>query len=404
MASERPTEERLILRSVSVENSTVFSSSDWDKIIKPYLNREVDFPTLLELQRQLTALYRNAGYPTSRFVLLDQDINNATVTYQAIEGKLVKITIEGLSHLQDSYIRSRLEAAASSPLSMTKLQEALVLLQQNPLIETIEADFEAGVIQGESTLLVRIVEAPQILLGIKADNWENPQIGAVGMSVYGSNLNVWGWGERLDFEYKLTEDRGLARLFASYTVPLNVDDTTLRLYYRDDDTRIVETPLEDVGLVTESSTFSVGVTQPLIKKPNEELNIDVSLDIRQSENFIFETIPFPTFGDSNRLNLSVLRLSASFLSRTPETSFGISSQLSLGLGVLGASPESDLLNTDFFSWQLQAQYAIKLSDNWIFLSRFQGQVTPDSLPSMEQFALGGGRNRSGVSAQYSFWR
>lgn len=387
--TEESTAEKLRLRAVLVKNSTVFREADWKEIIAPYLNQEVDFPTLLELQRQLSELYRTAGYPTSSFVLLAQDIKNGTVTYEAIEGKLVVIEIEGLSYIQDNYIRSRLEAAARPPLSLTQLQSALVLLQQSPLIETIEAEFDAGVIQGESELLVRIVEAPRWYLGIRADNAENPQIGAVGMGVYGSNLNLWGWGDRLDFEYKLTQKRGLERLFASYTIPVNALDTIVRLYYRDDETRIVEAPLEDVGLVTESSTVSVGVTQPLLKKPNQELNLEMSLDLRQSETFIFETVPFPVFNDSNRINLSVLRLSSSFLTRTPETSFGLRAQLSFGLNGLGASKSGDFLDTDFFSGQLQAQSGFKLSENWLVLTRFQAQVTPDSLPSMEQFAIGG---------------
>ncbi len=387
--TKQPTTQGLILRSVLVKNSTVFSSADWEGVIAPYLHQEVDFSTLLELQSQLSELYRAAGYPTSGFVLLAQEIKNGTVTYSAIEGKLVKIEIEGLSHLQDTYIRSRLEAAARPPLSVRQLQESLVLLQQSPLIETIEADFNPGVIQGESSLLVRVREASRWSLGLSSDNWENPQIGEVGMGVYARNLNMLGWGDNLDFEYKLTEKKGLDRLFASYRVPLNSLDTTVRLYYRNDETRVVEAPLEDVGLVTESSTFSVGVTHPLIKKPNQELNLEVNLDLRQSETFIFETIPFPNFGDSNRINLSVLRLSSSFLTRTPDTSFGIRSQLSLGLNGLGASESSDFVDTDFFGGQLQAQYAVRLSENWLFLTRFQGQGTLDSLPSMEQLAIGG---------------
>lgn len=386
---QQPIKDGFILRSVLVNNSTVFSPKDLEDIIAPYLGQRVDYLTLIEIEEQLTQLYQQAGYATSGVFLPEQDINNGTVIYEAIEGELVEIEIEGLSHLQDSYIRSRIEEAANPPLSLVKLKESLILLQQSPLIESIETDFKQGVVQGENSLSIRIVEAPRWSFGVKADNWENPEIGEVGLGVYASNLNLLGWGDKVDFEYKLTESEGLDRLFVNYSVPVTVNDTKLNLFYRDDETQIVEDIFRDIGLVTQSSTLSIGVIQPIIKKPNEDLKFSMSFDSRESETFIFETIPFPIFGDSNRINLSVLRFSVTYLNRTPQSSFAIDSQFSLGLNMFNASRSLDLIDTNFFSARFQAQYAIKIDDNWIGLTRFQGQLTPNSLPAMEQIAIGG---------------
>lgn len=388
IASE-PIKDGFILRSVLVNNSTVFSQKDLEDIIAPYLGQRVNYLTLIEIEEKLTQLYQQAGYATSGVFLPEQDINNGTVIYEAIEGELVKIEIEGLSHLQDSYIRSRIEEAATPPLSVAKLKDSLILLQQSPLIESIEADFKPGVVRGESSLSIGIVEAPRWSFGVKADNWENPEIGEVGVGVYGSNQNLLGWGDKVDFEYKLTESKGLDRLFINYSVPVTANDTKLNFFYRDDETRIVEDIFRDIGLVTQSSTLSVGVSQPIIKKPNEDLTFGMSFDARQSESFIFETIPFPVFGNSNRINLSVLRFSVAYLNRTPQSSLVINNQLSFGLNVFNSSRSLDLIDTNFFASRLQAQYGIKIDDNWVFVTRFQGQLTPNSLPAMEQIAIGG---------------
>ncbi len=386
---KQPTKDGFILRSVLVNNSTVFSSEDWEDIIAPYLGQRVDYLTLIEIERQLSELYQRAGYITSGVVLPEQEIENGTVIYEAIEGKLVEIKIEGLSHLQNSYIRSRIEEVTQPPLSLAKLKDSMVLLQQNPLINSLDADFEPGIVQGESTLLMRVKEAPRWSFGIKVDNWENPEIGEVGVGVYGSNLNLLGLGDKVDFEYKFTENEGLDRLSISYSIPVTVNDTTINLFYRNDDTRIVEDIFRDIGVVTQSSTVSIGVTQPIIKKINEDLKFNLSFDSRESETFIFETIPFPIFGDSNEINLSVLRFSLIYLNRTPQSSFAIDTQLSFGLNMFNASPSLDLIDTNFFSVRLQAQYALKIDDNWIALTRFQGQLTPNSLPAMEQIAIAG---------------
>ncbi len=379
---------QFLLKSVFIEGSTALTPSDFASTIAPYLNREVNYEDLLELAEKLTQIYQQAGYSTSRVILPEQSLETGKVTYEAIEGRLGELEIDGLTHLQDSYIRDRLEAVAEPPLSLPKLQEALALLQQSPLIESIDANFNPGIIvAGESSLRVIVVEAPRWQLGIRGDNYENPQFGDFGVTFSASNQNLVGWGDRLDFDYKILE--GLNKLFARYSVPLNSQDGTLQVYYRDDDSRLVEEPLEDIGLVVESSTVSFGFTQPLLRTPNEEFNLGISLDLRQSEAFIFETIPFPLYNGSNRLNLSVLRLTQTYLSRSPDTSLGAFSQLSIGLGVFDSSPPGEFINTEFFSWQGQLQYASKLGEEWIFVARLLGQITPDSLPAIEQFPIGG---------------
>ena len=241
---------------VQVTGSTAFSESDFAPVIAPYLNQEITAEALLQLGQKLTELYQNAGYPTSEVVLLEQEIVGGRVVYQAIEGRLTELEIQGLRHIQESYIRERIELAASPPLSARRLEEALLLLQQSPLIEKVEANLSPGLVVGESSLFVKVTEAPRWQLGLSADNRENPAIGEWGVGLAASNQNLWGWGDRLELEYKFTEDEGLSKLFASYTFPVNARDGQLRLSYRDDDTRVVEAPLLEAGLVTNSSTVS----------------------------------------------------------------------------------------------------------------------------------------------------
>ncbi len=375
---------------VQVMGSTAFSEEDFAPVIAPYLHREITPEALRELGRQLTEVYKSAGYPTSEVVLPPQEIVGGRVVYQAIEGRLTELEIQGLRHIRESYIRERIELAASPPLSAPKLEEALVLLQQTPLIEKLEANLSPGLVMGESSLAVTVTEAPRWQLGIRADNAENPAIGEWGLGFSARNHNVFGWGDRLELEYKFTVDDGLDKFFASYTVPVNARDGTLRLSYRDDDTRIVEAPLLEAGLVTNSSTVSVGFQQPLWKSPDNEFILGGSLELRESETFIFETVPLPAFNGSNRLNLSISRFWQTFLARSAHSSLGIWSQFSFGLPIFDATSQSEFLNTEFFDWQGQVQYAAQLGGDWIFLTRLQGKWTPDSLPVIEQFAIGGG--------------
>ena len=380
----------LILNTIVVEGSTAFKQSDFAPLITPYLNRSVKYEELLELAEKLTKLYEESGFTTSQVVLLEQEINDGRLVYSAIEGQITQIKIDGLTHYQDSYIRSRIEAAVTTPFSPSQLGDALLLLQQESGIEKIKGEILPSYIEAQNSLSIQVDELPQRWsLRTNINNYDNPQFGEVGISTSLSNVNLLGWGDTIDLEYRLTKESSLNQRMVRYRLPLNIQNGTLQILYRDNEARVVESTLADIGLVTDSSTLSLSFNQPIIAKVNSNFSLGIDLDIRKSESFIFNTIPFPVFGESNRINLSVLRLSQLYLERSSTNSFSVRSQLSMGLDIFGASPVSELINTNFISWQFQTQYAFRINSNLFFVARYQSQLSLDSLPSIEQFTLGG---------------
>lgn len=388
--TEGKTLETVYLKKITVQGSTIFDDSDFQEITASYINKTVTYEDLIEIEDRLSGLYHQQGYETSSVYLPAQDIKNGIVIYEVIEGQLKDINIQGLSHLQENYVRSRIASKVTIPLSKESLEEALLLLQQDPRIEKIEANFNPGVIIGESSLEIKVSETQRWRFGLQGDNYDNPQIGGEGgVAIEFTNNNITGWGDQLELDYKVTESDGLNKLFVRYAVPVNANDGLFQVYYRDEDTRIIEAPLEEIGFKTKSSTISLGFNQPIDKRANREINLGIELSLRESSSFVFDDIPFPVFNGSNYLNLPILRLNQSYLSRSETISFGFSSQFSMGLGILHPSPPSSLLNTEFFSWRGQTQLAKKISEDLLFVARGQWQMTPDSLPSIEQFGIGG---------------
>jgi hemolysin activation/secretion protein len=74
------------------------------------------------------------------------------VQIQVIEGELEGITILGLERLQPGYVRSRIERLAGKPLNQKRLEQALQLLQIDPVIERVNAELTAGSTPGSNIL------------------------------------------------------------------------------------------------------------------------------------------------------------------------------------------------------------------------------------------------------------
>ena len=130
------------LQQVILYDSTVVSQEQVDAAARPYIGLNVTLEDLQELQKQLNALYIQAGYTTTIVQFLARDnqrleAGEGIVVYRALEGNLEKIETDGLSHLRESYLRERLLPYAESPLNINQLEEGLLLLQEDSLIDTI---------------------------------------------------------------------------------------------------------------------------------------------------------------------------------------------------------------------------------------------------------------------------
>jgi Hemolysin activation/secretion protein len=215
---------------VEVLGSTVFSREELSRVVKPFENRDLTFEQLLEIRTAITRLYTNRGYTTSGAFLPPQDdLASGVVKIQVVEGELEQIEIQGLRRVRQSYVRKRLALAGRAPVNINKLETGLQLLQLDPLFTSVQAELRAGTTPGRSVLTVRLKEARALHGGLLVENRESPSVGNIGGTFFLRHDNLLGFGDRLGFEYELTE--GVRRYDFSYAFPLNPRDGVLSLYY-----------------------------------------------------------------------------------------------------------------------------------------------------------------------------
>lgn len=379
------------IRDVQVLGSTILQAEIAALIQNFLANREeTTFEELIELRAAITQLYISNGYITSgAFLPNNQDLSDGIVEIQVVEGELERIEISGLNRLRQEYVRDRIELSTSTPLNQQKLESALQLLQLNPLIQQVNAELTVGSTPGRNVLLVEVREAPAFHANIDANNYQSASVGSEQVSLQISHDNLLGFGDRLSAGYAITE--GLDSFDASYAVPLNARDGTLRVGYSNDDSVIVEEEFEDLDIRSESESFSLSFRQPLSRTPESEFAVSLGLDLRRSQTFILGDIPFsfsegPEDGESK---VSVIRFSQDWVDRNARTVLAARSQFSLGLDAFDATVNDTGTDGRFFSWLGQFQWVQQMSPRLLLLTRVNAQLTPDSLLPLERFGFGG---------------
>ncbi|WP_242043743.1 ShlB/FhaC/HecB family hemolysin secretion/activation protein [Leptolyngbya sp. FACHB-671] len=377
------------VNSIEVRGNSIFEQ-EIDQLIQPLLGREVSFDQLIALRSAITALYTSQGYITSgAFLPNNQDLSDGVVQIQVVEGELEAVNVEGLERLNSSYVRSRLTLAGRRPLNQQNLERALQLLQVDPLLRQVNAELTAGSAPGLSILQVDLQEAPLLTASLGTNNYQPTSIGSAQLTVAASYTNVMGIGDRLSAQYGRTS--GLDLYDISYSLPVNPRDGSLTLRYNTNDSRIIEDAVEDLGIRSEAESWSLEFRQPLSRSVTEEFALGLALDLRRSQTYILDDIPFSfsAGADEGESRVTVLRFSQDWVNRGRTQVLAARSQFSIGLDALDATINDTGTDAEFFKWLGQFQWVRQIEERSLLVTRLNAQLTPDSLLSLEKIGLGG---------------
>ncbi|MGL4375231.1 MAG: ShlB/FhaC/HecB family hemolysin secretion/activation protein, partial [Microcoleaceae cyanobacterium] len=235
------------IQKIEVLGSTILKPEEIEKLTRPFEGRSVTLQELRELAEKITEIYLERGYITSRAILPPQTMRGGLVKIQIIEGKLATIQIEGNKHLKASYLSSRIRLGASVPLNPSKLEDQLRLLRLDPLLENVEASLRAGEKEGESILIVRIVEANRFGSSFSLDNYSPPSVGSERAGLYLRYRNLTGFGDEFSGTYyKAIGDSDV--LDFNYRIPVNAMNGTLQLRVAPNRNGIVLAPFDEFGI------------------------------------------------------------------------------------------------------------------------------------------------------------
>lgn len=425
------------VRKIEVIGSTVFDLERFERIVKPLEGNSVSLEELRNVADAITKLYIDENYVTSRAVLVEQEISDGNVQIQVIEGRLQEIQIEGGKRLIN-YVRSRITLGADTPLRTDRLEDQLLLLKEDPLIKNIKARLQPGDNDGESILVVQVIEANPFTADFSADNYSPPILGSERFGLELAYGNVTGLGDKISASYKRTTT-GESNLWDfKYAVPLNPMNGTLQLrtfLSRSEFTTSPTFTLINQGQVT-SEKFDLELDsdynlyegtfrQPFIRNPREELALSFGFSHRDGQpiealeaaglpsliaDFLQEEGLEPGLQSLGLFNpelsedkTSVFKLGLDYLTRDEQGVWALRSQLNLGTGLFDATVRNGS-NPDslFLSWLFQAQRVQRLGNNNLLIISADLQLTPDSLLPSEQFVLGGGQSLRGYRQNVRF--
>ena len=383
--------QTVLVKKFVVKGSTVFTTEELARVLKPYTLRRLSFPELLAAQQEIDRLYLENGYFTSGTVLPPQKLDDGIITIEIIEGTLDEINITGLERLKPGYVRSRIAKATQAPLNRDSLLNALQLLQLDPLIANLSAELTAGTTISSSILELNLEEADPFDFTLAYDNFRSPSVGTDRRRVSLTHRNLVGLGDRISVGYLNTDGSNSLNDF-NYTLPINANNGTIGFRLGYTDSEIIEDPFEQFNIESENTQYEFTYRQPLLQKPTEDLALSFSFS--RNDSFTSadgEPLQLSRGSEVNgETDISALRFVTEYTTRNAQQVLALRSQFSLGVDLFDATiSNGDTPDSKFLAWRGQAQYLRSLGSRFTLLLRSDFQASDRPLVPVEQFSLGG---------------
>jgi hemolysin activation/secretion protein len=379
------------INKVVIEGNTVFTTSELDKVVAEYLNRQLRASDIEAIRRQLTQYYTDHGYVNSGAVLQSQSLADGILKIKVIEGRLTKVRQTGQERLREGYIGGRLMAGSGDTLNVTKLQDSFRLLLGDPLIQQLNGQLLPGEHLGEATLDVVVKRARPYQLYFGADDYQTPAVGAYTGRIGGWVDNVLTLGERIDAQFIV--NGGALGYNTGIDLPLTAMDTRFNFRYSDSYSTIVEPPLDVAKITNHIVGYDGGFNHPVYRTFADEVRLGINFVVRQAKTEISGVcIPTDQTGsDPCGVQATVLRMSQNATHRGDSNNVVLRSTFNVGLDALGATTgQHGLQSGQFFSWLGQSMFSQRLMDNGAsMVVKANIQLADKPLLSLERYAIGG---------------
>jgi len=223
--SEAPSSlSKITVSTFNFEGNFLFSAEKLQQIVRPWINRPINFDELQSATAAIENSYLVAGYLAS-VTVPPQQINDGQVTINIIEGKLGKVVVES-EEAKPRYLSERAKGYFTQSkdgkqfINTKTFERSLLLLNDVPGVSALGA-FEAGSEPGTSDFRVSLEDTPLFLGQVALSNYGSTSTGEAQAVANLNFNNISGLGDQAVFN--AIKSQGSDYVVAGYNIPVGSD-------------------------------------------------------------------------------------------------------------------------------------------------------------------------------------
>ncbi|MFA6320396.1 MAG: ShlB/FhaC/HecB family hemolysin secretion/activation protein [Candidatus Omnitrophota bacterium] len=382
-------EVTFVLKDLKITGSTLFKPEELLPVYHKYIGKEVSFKEIDEIVEQIKEKYKARGYLTTTAYVPEQQIMGGVVEIRILEGKMGNLVIEGNKWFTKSLIEKYIHVKKNELLNINILQRDLLRLNQNTDID-VRTVIEPGDDPQASDITLKVEDKFPYHAGVGADDQGTRLTGKYRASAFARSTNFTANNDFVFYNSVASSDS--AGQFVTYMVPIDTYGTKVGFDFSYFTSKIGR-EYRDYDIVGNTINYIPHVTGEIYLSENMQLFADAGLNIKanmksvHSDTTVEEQLRIPYF------RMDMARID-SFLGGG-QTIFSPEIDFSIGNGFLGASwednPKAARVGTCgfFFKYIHNLRRVQRMPWESYISMRHQLQVATHTLPSSEQFQIGG---------------
>ncbi len=379
---------KFFIKKIRFEGNQSVTVEDLHRLVAEFENQNISFLELKNAIKKITAFYRSRGYLISRAYLPPQKIQNGEVVIQILEGRPGEIKVENnhwfKNRIYQSYFK---DLGSNGAFQYGDLESALYFLNEKEDRQA-KAYLEPGKEPGTTDITLQAKENFPLHLSYEFNNRGTKFTNRARHMLHFSDTNLLGLDDTLTGGFSMAEQAALRATWLQYSLPIHSTGTELGLTWSLAKTRLTK-DLRPFDI--EGSYFEItpSITQALIRRRALNLSWFAAFEVKDAKSTIADV---KTYFDRMR----VIRTGPRF---SMQDRFGktiVSADTHVGIGGFMGSLEKDSQNASrngaggsfvYYSGSLARLQRMPL--NSFLVLRTEGQWSPVTLASLEQFRAGG---------------
>ncbi|MDD3055489.1 MAG: ShlB/FhaC/HecB family hemolysin secretion/activation protein [Aliarcobacter sp.] len=270
--------KKILVKDFVFEGNDHIKSSDLQNLTKEFTDKELSFADIQNVASIITKEYRNKGYFVARAYLPKQNLqeSNGVLKFAVIEGNYGEFKLENKSNVKDFIVQGMLNDAKARDniVSTDTLERSMLIINDTPGSVVTQADVKPGTDVGTSDFLIKTEKTPFYDGYVLADNQGSKYTGK-NRAMAGINLNSpLQIGDKLSLSGLVTNGEDIKNYRVGYEFPLMANGLRGQTSYSKTDYDLVDLGQNTPDGIYDGNTTTIeaGVTYPIIRTRNENLN------------------------------------------------------------------------------------------------------------------------------------
>lgn len=383
--------ESFVLKDIHITGMTIIEPERLRSIWVTYLGEKITMKDLQHIIDEIKDLYSSVKFLTSKVYLPVQEISSGFVEIRVAEGRMGALNVEGNKHVKTAMIKKAFHTPRGQILDLNNIQKDVMRLNENPDLN-VRTILEPGETPETTNVTLKVKDKNPVHVYVGFDNQGTRLVGRYRESISVSTTNLTGHLDQLSLSaVKSTLSSGE---FLSYRLPVGSNGVKVGMDLGNFNLKLGK-ELKPSRVTGSTKTYTPNMSWEMYRSENVQINSRIGLRIKDIKKQVDRTkvtddqLRLPYYG------IDIVRSDATGQTNfSPELSFGTDRFLGAtsrnninasraGAGGAFTKYEHNLSRTQRMPWDSYLQVK----------SGFQ--AASESLPSSEQFQLGGANSIRG---------